>query len=119
MPWVLLACTCVSVCCPEVGGVCEAKVLEPCSPKLETDVSDARLLEVRSAIWTVSPGFCCVCDVAALEGNTLVSGCPVEPGWDEVRPFSGSPAVDDWVVCGTTPFASDWSVGLALDDGRD
>lgn len=43
-PWVLEDCTCVSVCCPVLGG--EPNVLEPCPPALETDVSDAMLLEI-------------------------------------------------------------------------
>ena len=45
-PWVLWDCTCVFVCCPVLGGVCEPKVLGPCPPALETDVSDAMLPEV-------------------------------------------------------------------------
>ena len=46
VPWLVLACTCVSVCCSELGGICELEVLGACSPELETEVSDATVLEV-------------------------------------------------------------------------
>ena len=76
--------------------------MEPCSPELGTEVWEAILLEVPCA--TSRPS--CRFDVAALEGDALVSGCAVELGWDEVTPFSGCSAVDDWVVGGTTVVAT-------------
>ena len=84
----------MSVCCPRLGEVCGPVALEPCSPELETGVSDAILLEVRDAMSRAPCWDSCEFDEAVLEGNALVSGCAVEPGW-EVTPFPGCSAVDD------------------------
>ena len=98
-------CTCVSVCCPGLDDVCEPNALGPCSPELETEAWDGMLLEDSCEISKVSCRFPCEFGVAALEVNALVSGCAVEAGWDKVKLFPSCSAVDDWVVCGTTPFA--------------
>lgn len=78
-----------------LGGICEPKVLAACAPALETEVSDAMLLEVR-----VSCGFSCELGKAALEGDALVSGCAVEPSWEEVTLVPGCWTMDEWVACG-------------------
>ena len=67
------------------GGV--SKTLEPCSPKLEAEVSAAILFEVRCA--KASCESSCELGAVALEGVALVSGNAVEPGWEEVTPFPG------------------------------
>ena len=96
----------MSVCCPGLDDVCEPNALGPCSPELETEAwDDGMLLEDAWETSRVSCGFPCEFGVAALEVNALVSGCAVEAGWDEVKPFPSCSAVDDWVVCGRTPFA--------------
>ena len=98
-------CTCVFVCCPGLDDVCEPNALGLCSPNLETEAWDGMLLEDSCEISKVSCRFPCEFGVAALEVNALVSGCAVEAGWDKVKLFPSCSAVDDWVVCGTIPFA--------------
>ena len=105
-PWLVLACTCVSVCCSELGGVCALEVLGPGSPELETKASDGTALEV---VCTGGGGELEVTGACSPELETeasdeilLVSACAMEPGWDEVTLFTGCSAVDEAVVCGTT-----------------
>ena len=85
------------------GGLCESAVLGLCPSTLDTRVTDAGLLEVCSA---VSKTCCKVCDEtgkAALNGDALVSGCAVEPIWEDVTLFPGCSTVDEWVACGAVP----------------
>ena len=78
-PWVVSGCTCVSVCCPVLGGTCEPEVFGPCVPALEIEVSDAMLAELARTMSKASCRFSCEFSKAALEEDALISGCAVEP----------------------------------------
>ena len=97
--WVVWDCTCVSICCPVLGSVCEPKVLRPWPPALETDVSDAMLPEVRCPILAVSSRSSASFKSAPLEEGALDSGCAVDPTWEEVTLLAGCTTVDESVAC--------------------
>ena len=90
--------------CSVLLDVCEPEALKPCPLALETEDSDAMLLDVGGAMTNAFCGFSSEFAKVALEGDALDSGCAVEPSGEEVTPLSSCSTVDEPVACGTASF---------------